>query len=128
MLRLTYNRDVSVLYFEAAALNNQEWFCYSVFNICQVRLNSLLRCTQTSELGLKQTVIIIGLGLWYDCLVMVELARRKWPWVGYILRKNSVNITNEAMSWTPDGKREQGKPRIKWRRTAEKELASVHLS
>ena len=61
MIRLTFNRDVSgsVLYFEVAALNNQEWFSYTVFNICQVRLNSLLRCTQTSELGLKQTVIII---------------------------------------------------------------------
>ena len=39
-------------------------------NICQIRLNSLLRCSQTSELGLKQTVIVIGIGLWYDCLVM----------------------------------------------------------
>ena len=49
MLRLTFNRDVSVLYLEVAALNNQEWFSYSIFNICQVRLNSLLRCTQTSD-------------------------------------------------------------------------------
>ena len=33
-------------------------------NICQIRLNSLLRCSQTSELRLMQTVIVIGIGLW----------------------------------------------------------------
>ena len=64
---------------------------------CHVQLNSLLRCTQTSKLGLKQTIKIIRVGLCYDCLVMVELARRKWHWVGHILRKDSGNITKEAM-------------------------------
>ena len=30
-------------------------------------------------------------------------------------------------AWTPDGKRKQRRPRMTWRRTAEKELASVHF-
>ena len=37
-------------------------------------------------------------------------------------------MMKEALFWTLDGKRKRGGPKITWRRTAAKELASAHLS
>ena len=43
---------------------------------------------------------------------MVELTRRKWTWIGHILRKDSGDVAKESLFWTPEGKRQRGRPRI----------------
>nr|XP_034311369.1 uncharacterized protein LOC117684225 [Crassostrea gigas] len=54
--------------------------------------------------------------------IAVEIARRKWRWIGHVLRKDQYDITRECIFWTADGKRKKGKPKTTWRRTAESEL------
>ena len=60
--------------------------------------------------------------------ITVEIARRKWRWVGHVLRKDQHDITREAIFWTADGKRKRGRPKTTWRRTAESELKQIGLS
>lgn len=59
---------------------------------------------------------------------MVEIARRKWRWVGHVLRKDQSDITRESLFWTADGKRKRGRPKTTWRRTAESELKQLGWS
>ena len=59
---------------------------------------------------------------------MVDITRRKWTWIGHVLRKDSGDVAKESLFWTPEGKRQRGRPRITWRRSAEKELKSMHLT
>ncbi|XP_062597058.1 uncharacterized protein LOC134258511 [Saccostrea cucullata] len=41
--------------------------------------------------------------------IVVEIVRRKWRWVGHVLRKDRHNITRESIFWTADGNlREKG--------------------
>jgi len=54
--------------------------------------------------------------------IIVELANRRWSWIGNVLRKPPNNITNAALFWTPDGRRRRGRPRLTWRRSVEAEL------
>jgi len=54
--------------------------------------------------------------------IMVELANRRWSWIGHVLRKPQNDITKEALFWTPDGRRRRGRPRLTWRRSVEAEL------
>ena len=60
--------------------------------------------------------------------IMVDLTRRKWTWIGHVLRKDSGDVVKESLLWTSEGKRQRGRPRITWRRSAEKELKSMHLT
>ena len=60
--------------------------------------------------------------------MMVDITRRKWTWIGHVLRKDSGDVAKESLFWTPEGKRQRGRPRITWRRSAEKELKSMHLT
>ncbi|KAL9978202.1 hypothetical protein ACROYT_G015696 [Oculina patagonica] len=60
--------------------------------------------------------------------IMVSLTRRRWSWIGHVLRKDSGDVAKEGLFWTPEGKRARGRPRTTWRRSAEKELKSLHLT
>ena len=60
--------------------------------------------------------------------IMVEITRRKWRFIGHILRKDSTSISRTGLFWTPDGKRKRGRPRATWRRTSEKELEDLGWS
>jgi len=53
---------------------------------------------------------------------MKEIVRRKWKWIDHVLRKDTDDITREAIFWTADGNRKWERPKITWRRTAEKEI------
>ena len=57
--------------------------------------------------------------------VAITIKRRKWKWIGHILRKEKKNTTRIAMKWNPQGKRKQGRPKQSWRRTVIKELESI---
>ena len=60
--------------------------------------------------------------------IMVSLAGRKWFWIGHVLRKDPSDIAKEDLFWTPEGQRQQGRPRTTWRRSTEKELKSIHFT
>ena len=36
-----------------------------------------------------------------------EIARRKWTWIGHILRKQTNNVKRQALDWNPQGKNRQ---------------------
>ena len=44
--------------------------------------------------------------------IMVDITCRKWTWIGHVLRKDDV--AKESLFWTPEGKRQRGRPRITW--------------
>jgi hypothetical protein len=45
-----------------------------------------------------------------------EIRRRRWRWIGHTLRKPPTNITRQALTWNPHGKRKRGRPKNSWRR------------
>ena len=54
--------------------------------------------------------------------VTTVVKRRRWRWLGHVLRKPPSSIPRIALKWTPDGKRPKGRPRETWRRTIEREM------
>nr|KAG5694275.1 hypothetical protein BaRGS_031993 [Batillaria attramentaria] len=54
-----------------------------------------------------------------------EIRRRRWNWIGHVLRKERNNDCMVAMGWQPEGKRKIGRPKTTWRRTAEQERKSA---
>ena len=56
------------------------------------------------------------------------ISRRRWRWIGHVLRKDPQSVTRTALHWTPDGKRKRGRPRMTWRRTVENEMKAMQHS
>ena len=56
------------------------------------------------------------------------VTRRRWRWIGHVLRKDNHNIAKFAMRWTPEGKRRRGRPKTTWRRMVETELRELNYS
>ena len=54
-----------------------------------------------------------------------EVRRRRWRFIGHILRKQPDNDCVTALTWTPEGKRKWGRPKTTWRRTVEKERSEA---
>ncbi|KAG1660545.1 Dystrophin [Nymphon striatum] len=50
-----------------------------------------------------------------------QIMKRRWKWIGHILRKESKEDAKIALKWTPPGRRTKGRPRTTWRRMVEKE-------
>ena len=50
-----------------------------------------------------------------------EVRRRRWNWIGHILRREPRNDCAVALEWRPEGKRKRGRPKLTWRRTVETE-------
>lgn len=57
-----------------------------------------------------------------------EIRRRKWRWIGHMLRKDNTDIAKVCFQWNPQGYRNRGRPRASWRRSVEAELLSRRLS
>ncbi|KAL5007014.1 hypothetical protein ScPMuIL_015820 [Solemya velum] len=55
------------------------------------------------------------------------LKRKRWRWIGHVLRKPADDLTRVAMRWTPEGKRKRGRPKNTWRRTIEAENQRIRL-
>ena len=53
---------------------------------------------------------------------------RRWRWLGHVYRMSADAIPRTALRWTPQGKRNRGRPKETWRRTMEKELKSKGLT
>ena len=54
-----------------------------------------------------------------------EVRRRRWRFIGHILRQQPDNDCVTALTWTPEGKRKRGRPKTTWRRTVEKERSKA---
>ena len=53
--------------------------------------------------------------------ISCEIRRRRWNWLGHVLRREDENDCFTALGWTPEGRRVRGRPKTTWRRTVEKE-------
>ena len=56
------------------------------------------------------------------------ITRRRWRWIGHVLRMRDNAIAKVALRWTPEGKRKRGRPRQTWRRTVEDEMGRWNKS
>ncbi|KAL0187117.1 hypothetical protein M9458_018787, partial [Cirrhinus mrigala] len=54
------------------------------------------------------------------------ITRRRWRWIGHVMRKDCTSISKTALHWTPEGKRKRGRPKNTWRRTVEAELKTLN--
>jgi len=50
-----------------------------------------------------------------------ELRRRRWNWIGHILRKDPKDDYAVSLGWRPEGRRKRGRPKTTWRRKVEVE-------
>ena len=50
-----------------------------------------------------------------------EIRRRRWNWIGHIMRKNREEHCVTALEWRPEGRRRPGRPKTTWRRMVEEE-------
>ena len=48
------------------------------------------------------------------------VTKRRWTWIGHVLRMDNSYLPRVALTWAPEGKRKRGKPKETWRRTVEK--------
>ena len=51
-----------------------------------------------------------------------QVQRRRWRWIGHVLRQQTTALSRVALRWTPDGRRRRGRPKETWRRTVEREM------
>ena len=57
--------------------------------------------------------------------VSQEIQRKRWKFIGHMLRKDPGNDFNVALSWAPEGKRKRGRPKTTWRRMIELERKAL---
>ena len=57
-----------------------------------------------------------------------EIRRRRFRWLGHVLRMQPDSIPRVALRWTPQGRRNRGRPKNTWRRTMTKELETFGLT
>ena len=60
--------------------------------------------------------------------IEITIARRRWRWIGHILRKDQCFIPRVAVEWKPEGHRKRVRPRMAWRRTVEAEATAMGSS
>ena len=53
--------------------------------------------------------------------IVEEVKRRRWRWLGHVLRMSRSRHPLIALTWNPQGKRRTGRPQGTWRRTMEDE-------
>ena len=54
--------------------------------------------------------------------IVLEVKKRRWKWLGHVLRMNKERHPRKILRWTPPGKRSRGRPTGTWRRTVEQEM------
>ena len=50
-----------------------------------------------------------------------EIRRRRWNWIGHIMRNDKEEHCVTALEWRPEGKRRPDRPKTTWRRMVEDE-------
>ena len=54
-----------------------------------------------------------------------EIKKRRWRWLGHVLRMDRKRLPSTALKWTPSGKRNRGRPLGTWRRTIDEEARAI---
>lgn len=57
-----------------------------------------------------------------------RIQERRWRWLGHVCRMPSCSLPRTALRWTPQGRRDRGRPKETWRRTIGKDLKVRGLS
>ena len=57
--------------------------------------------------------------------ISVQVKRRRWRWIGHVLRMNKSEHARTALTWKPEGRRKRGRPKETWRRTVERERSQL---
>jgi len=60
--------------------------------------------------------------------VSTQIRKRRWRYIGHVLRKSADSNERIAPRWTLNGRRRRGRPKETWRRTVEKERNKMGLS
>jgi hypothetical protein len=60
--------------------------------------------------------------------IEIQIKRRKWNWIGHILRKEEGAIEKTTLDWNPQGYRRRGRTKRTWRRTTEDEIRNTGRS
>ena len=55
------------------------------------------------------------------CIISELIKRRRWRWIGHVLRMNNQQNPCIALTWAPEGKKSRLRPKATWRRTVEEE-------
>ena len=60
----------------------------------------------------------------------VVVRKRRWRWLGHVLRMETDSLPRAALRWTPQGieRRRRGRPKVTWRRTMVCELKECGLT
>ena len=58
--------------------------------------------------------------------INIEIRKRRWRWLGHVLRMDASRHTKTAIKWTPAGKRKKGRPKGTWRRTIDQEMKCIN--
>ena len=41
----------------------------------------------------------------------ILLIRRRWKWIGHVIKRDHNSSTRAGLYWTPEGKRKRGRPK-----------------
>ena len=56
------------------------------------------------------------------------ITRKRWRWIGHVMRMNANSVTKYAIHWTPEGKGKSGRPKTTWPRTVEEKTKQTNHS
>ena len=54
--------------------------------------------------------------------VKEQIKKRKWTWIGHILRRSNTCTARQALGWNPQGSRRRGRPPNTWKRDTERTI------
>ncbi|VDP43472.1 unnamed protein product [Schistosoma margrebowiei] len=55
-----------------------------------------------------------------------EIRKKRWKWLGHLLRKAPNCVTRQALTWNPQGQRKRGKPKNTLRREMEIDMRKMN--
>ena len=89
--------------------------CWKTFKKIPHKLRAFVRKCFRSILRIRWPMNISNKRVREKCNqedIMVELASRRWSWIGHVQRKPPNGITKEALYLTTDGTRRRGRPQL----------------
>ena len=105
LFNTTFNVKSVLLYgAETWRLNN------TTLKMIQTFVNQCLR----RILGIQWMDKVSNKDLWErtnKVQIEIGILKRRWGWLGHTLRKPNSNITRQALTWNPQGRRKKGRPK-----------------
>jgi hypothetical protein len=87
-----------------------------ITNKLQVFVNRCLR----RILGIRWLEVVHSVELWEaagEKSIVLQIKKRKWRWIGHILRKNDGQTEKQALDWNLQGVKRRERPKQTWKRT-----------